>query len=92
MPCCLPSVGTDGCSFTGLFHVSGLAPMVKPGIEIMAALPTVILGFLAGCGLRRFVEENLAGVFAMVLVMPAGYCAFRMVVDARPMAYKRLRE
>jgi phosphate transport system permease protein len=34
-------------------------------------LPTVILGFLAGLWLAPFVEANLAGVFAIPIVVPA---------------------
>jgi phosphate transport system permease protein len=50
--------------------------MVKPTIEIMAALPTVILGFLAGLWFAPFLEENLAGVLSMMLVIPAGLLLF----------------
>ena len=35
--------------------------IVKPTIEIMAALPTVILGFLAGLWLAPTSGKNLAG-------------------------------
>jgi phosphate transport system permease protein len=44
--------------------------MVKPTIELMAALPTVILGFLAGLWLAPVVEASLPGVFAMLIVTP----------------------
>lgn len=39
---------TGRCNLRGLFHVCRYAYLVKPTVEIMAALPTVILGFLAG--------------------------------------------
>ena len=42
----------------------------------MAALPTVILGFLAGLWFAPFLEENLAGVFALLLFMPVGLLVF----------------
>ena len=44
---------------------------VKPAIEIMAALPTVVLGFLAGLWLAPLVENNLAGVLLSLVLLPA---------------------
>jgi phosphate transport system permease protein len=65
-----------GAAFTAYFMSPALRRMVKPTIEIMAALPTVILGFLAGLWFAPFLEENLAGVFALLLVMPVGLLVF----------------
>ncbi len=65
-----------GAAFTAYFMSPGLRRMVKPTIEIMAALPTVILGFLAGLWFAPFLEENLAGVFALLLLMPVGLLVF----------------
>lgn len=59
-----------GAIYTGYFMASGMRQYVKPGIEIMGALPTVILGFLAGLWLAPFVEKNLTGIFAMLFVVP----------------------
>ena len=50
---------------------------VKPTIEIMAALPTVILGFLAGLWLAPFVENYLSAIFAILLLLP-----FMMLIAA----------
>ena len=65
-----------GAAFTAYFMSPALRRLVKPTIEIMAALPTVILGFLAGLWFAPFLEENLAGVFTLLLVMPAGLLLF----------------
>jgi phosphate transport system permease protein len=43
---------------------------VKPTIEIMEALPTVILGFLAGLWFAPFVEKHLPGIFLMLFFLP----------------------
>ena len=59
-----------GAIYTGYFMASDMRQYVKPGIEIMGALPTVILGFLAGLWLAPFVEKNLTGIFAMLIVVP----------------------
>ncbi len=60
-----------GAIYTGYFMSAGMRQIVKPSIEVMGALPTVILGFLAGLWLAPFVEANLAGVFALPIVVPA---------------------
>jgi len=53
-----------------------LRRVVKPSIEIMEALPTVILGFLAGLWLAPFVEENLMAVFSILLTLPVAVLLF----------------
>lgn len=61
-----------GAAYTAYFMAPVLRQWVKPGIEIMAALPTVIIGFLAGLWFAPFVEHNLAGFFALLLILPPG--------------------
>mgnify|MGYP001828414186 CR=1 FL=1 len=65
-----------GAAFTAYFMSPSLRRMVKPTIEIMAALPTVILGFLAGLWFAPYLEENLAGVLSLLVVLPAGLLLF----------------
>jgi len=59
-----------GAIFAAYFMSARMRTVVKPSIEIMEALPTVILGFLAGLWLAPFVENNLAGTLLILLVMP----------------------
>ncbi len=61
-----------GAIFTAQFMSPNMRKTIKPSIEIMEALPTVILGFLAGLWLAPFVEDNLVGIFLMMLGMPVG--------------------
>jgi phosphate transport system permease protein len=61
-----------GAIFTAYFMAPKMRGVVKPSIEIMEALPTVILGFLAGLWLAPFVEANLPGVFATIVALPLG--------------------
>lgn len=61
-----------GAIFTGYFMVPVMRQQVKPLIELMAAMPTVVLGFLAGLWLAPFVERNLLGVFSLLVVLPLG--------------------
>jgi phosphate transport system permease protein len=59
-----------GAIYTAYFMAPRMRQLVKPSIEIMEALPTVILGFLAGLWLAPFVEDNLVGIFALLMVVP----------------------
>jgi phosphate transport system permease protein len=61
-----------GAIFTGYFMAPGMRRNVKPLIELMEALPTVVLGFLAGLWLAPFLENNLLGVFSLMVVTPIG--------------------
>ncbi len=65
-----------GAIYTAYFMTPRMRQSVKPTIEIMGALPTVILGFLAGLWLAPFMEEHLAGLFAMLLFIPVGVMLF----------------
>ena len=59
-----------GAIFTGYFMAPGMRRTVKPLVELMEALPSVVLGFLAGLWLAPFVEKNLLGVFVLVILLP----------------------
>lgn len=59
-----------GAAYTAYFMHPSLRALVKPSIEIMEALPTVILGFLAGIWFAPLVERNLPGILGMVIVLP----------------------
>lgn len=73
-----------GALYTAQFMRPRMRQVVKPTIEIMEALPTVILGFLAGLWLAPFVETHLPGIFAMMLVMPLGIMLASFVWEKLP--------
>jgi phosphate transport system permease protein len=55
--------------YTSQFMHPTLKGVVKPVVEIMAALPSVVLGFLAGLWLAPRVEKAVPGLFLMPLVL-----------------------
>lgn len=63
-------VAIFGAVYTAYFMQPRLRMIVKPSIEIMAALPTVILGFLAGLWLAPLIESHLIGVLLATALMP----------------------
>ena len=58
--------------YTAYFMAPTLRRTVKPVIELMEALPTVILGFFAGLFLAPYLESHLPGIFSLLLLMPVG--------------------
>ena len=73
-----------GAIYTAYFMAPKLRQAVKPGIEIMEALPTVILGFLAGLWLAPFVEDHLPGLFSLSLILPASIFLFAYLWHRMP--------
>ena len=65
-----------GAIYTAYFMSPKMRQLVKPTIELMGALPTVILGFLAGLWLAPFIEKNLAGLFTALISMPIAVLLF----------------
>jgi len=65
-----------GAIYTAYFMAPKMRSIVKPSIEIMAALPTVILGFIAGLWLAPVLEQNLLGFFTALLLLPISVFIF----------------
>jgi phosphate transport system permease protein len=62
-----------GALYTSQFAHPHLRSRIKPAVEIMAALPSVVIGFLAGLWLAGIVERHLVAVILGVpLVLAAG--------------------
>lgn len=68
-----------GAIYTAYFMAPKMRVIVKPTIELMGALPTVILGFLAGLWLAPFIEKNLAGMFSFLVIAPLGVMLFALL-------------
>ncbi|MDP3419846.1 MAG: ABC transporter permease subunit [Thiobacillus sp.] len=62
-----------GAIFAAYFMSPKMRGVVKPSIEIMEALPTVILGFLAGLWLAPWVDNNLAGTLMAIFMLPFSF-------------------
>lgn len=68
-----------GAIYTAYFMAPSMRALVKPGIEIMAALPTVILGFIGGLWLAPIIEANLSSVLGTFVVLPIGLFGFALL-------------
>ncbi|MGR9088008.1 MAG: ABC transporter permease subunit [Gammaproteobacteria bacterium] len=77
-----------GAIYTAYFMAPEMRQIVKPTIELMGALPTVILGFLAGLWLAPFIEKHLAGIFALLLILPVSVMLFAFLWQLLPPAIR----
>ena len=79
-----------GAIYTAYFMTPRMRAVVKPSIEVMAALPTVILGFLAGLWLAPLVEKQLLGVLLLAVTLPAAILAAAFAWGRLPDQIQRL--
>lgn len=74
--------------YTAYFMAPGMRRKVKPVIELMEAMPTVILGFFAGLFLAPYVEGHLPGIFSLLLLTPLGILSAGFMVSRLPEAIR----
>ena len=58
-------------AYTSQFLQPSVAKIVKPAMEIMASLPSVVLGFLAALWLAPILETRVPSVLMAAIVVPA---------------------
>ncbi len=68
-------LGILGAMYTSQFLHPAYQRWVKPTVEIMAALPTVVLGFLAGLWLAPRIEKVFPSLLVMGLLLPLAVLA-----------------
>lgn len=73
-----------GAIYSAYFMSRRMRGLTKPAIEIMEALPTVILGFLAGLWFAPYVERHLPAVFSILILMPVGILLAALVWSRFP--------
>jgi len=70
--------------YTSQFAHPTIRQKIKPTVEIMAALPSVVVGFIAGLWLAPRVEEQIVPVLLMVILLPALGTSGVLFWDALP--------
>lgn len=70
--------------YTSQFMHPSLRRWVKPTVEIMASVPSVVLGFLAGLWLAPRVAQFLLGLPLFVLIFPPAILAAGALGDRLP--------
>ena len=59
-----------GALYTSQFMSPKLKGRIKPVVEIMAAIPSVVIGFLAGLWLAPLVDKSILTVFLTIVIVP----------------------
>lgn len=78
-----------GAIYTAYFMPMRMRRVIKPVIEIMEALPTVILGFIAAVWLAPLLEQHLTAVFIFFLSTPILFLTVAFIWSELPI---RLRQ
>ena len=56
--------------YTSQFMAPKLKGRVKPVVEIMAAIPSVVIGFLAGLWLAPLIDKSVLTIFISLIIVP----------------------
>ena len=65
-----------GAAYTSQFTTPALRRVIKPVVEIMAAVPSVVIGFLIALWLAPIIERWLLTLFLSLLTVPAVFLLF----------------
>ncbi len=80
-----------GAIYVSQFSPNWMARTVKPVVEIMAALPSVVIGFLAGLYFSTLFEEYIMTIFLFTFWMPVmfgiGILVWLMIPEDRRMKF-----
>jgi phosphate transport system permease protein len=75
--------------YVSQFSPKWLSSFIKPTVEIMAALPSVVIGFLAGLYFSPIFEEHLMAIFLVTVIVPlislVGIMGWRLVPEVQRM-------
>jgi phosphate transport system permease protein len=75
--------------YTSQFAQPGFRRFIKPTMEIMASMPSVILGFLAALWLAPLVEQRVPSFFLILIVLPATAILFGAIWSRMPYRVRR---
>jgi len=80
-----------GALYTSQFMSPSLKSRVKPAVEIMAAIPSVVVGFLAGLWLAPLVDTSILTLFFTFILVPVlvfiSMLGWRMIPPSSPLGH-----
>ena len=76
--------------YTAEFARPGIRNVVKPAVEIMASLPSVILGFLAGLWLAPLLQHHAVGIAALLCTVPLAVAGASWLLRSTPGLRRRV--
>jgi phosphate transport system permease protein len=81
-------LGVFGAMYTSQFMHPAYKRYLKPVIEIMASLPSVVLGFLAGLWLAPRIEKAVPALALALIVLPVAVLLTGFLWNALPRAFR----
>ncbi|OIX99486.1 MULTISPECIES: ABC transporter permease subunit [unclassified Pantoea] len=75
--------------YTAWFMSPGLRRWVKPGIEMMGALPSVVIGLIAGIWMAPHISHVLAGVLLLPVILAATLLLCGVLSPRLPARWRR---
>lgn len=75
--------------YTSQFLDPGIRRVVKPTMEIMASLPSVVLGFLAALWLAPILETRVPSILCIIILLPITAGFFGWLLSMLPMRFRR---
>ena len=81
-------LGVFGAMYTSQFMHPAYKRYLKPVIEIMASLPSVVLGFLAGLWLAPRIERAVPALILALIVLPLVVLVAGFLWNALPRAFR----
>lgn len=74
--------------YTSQFLAPGMKRIVKPAMEIMASLPSVVLGFLAALWLAPLIENRVPSVLLLAVSIPVSASLLGVLWGRMPIVYR----
>jgi len=84
-------IGIFGAVYTNEFASKRFREIAKPTVEISAAVPSVIIGFIAALWLAPLIHQYLLSFFVFLLLMPTGLTAF-LIIWSRIRSHKKVQK
>ena len=72
-------IALAGAMYTAEFMHPRFKTWVKPTVEVMASLPSVVLGFLAALWLAPLIETDVPSIICVLLAVPTSACLFGLI-------------
>ena len=74
--------------FSAAFLPADMKRVVKPAMEIMASLPSVVLGFLAGIWLAPILDDKVPSIILVCLSLPLSSLLVGIIWSRQPVAVR----
>jgi len=82
------------CALAAALFVSQFAPAIlrkvtKPAVEMMAALPSVVVGFLGALFFAPLLQHHIVGTLSLLVLLPVAVVSTAALWQAAPLVWRR---